>query len=149
MKTEITTPAPRVGSDALLSLDDFLRGVVHEEIDRDFSVDVMPMESRGKKARNTGGVRLVFAPERDWPSFSLARLGCKRTIYRLRSTPEMEAFRANSWRARSLIYAEPRKLAADLATFGVSPRRIANIIDECAGYWLNAKVSQEAGEKDL
>ena len=125
------------------ALADFLASVLHEEIDRDFAVDVMPME--GNSARNSGGVRLVLCPEKDWPSSTLARMGCKRVVYRLRSTPELEAVRASSWRARSFIYHAPNDLAADLATFGVTDRRIDIILDECRPYWPSGKALTQQG----
>lgn len=94
-----------------------------EAEDRDFDVVIMPQE--GKSARNCGGVRLL--PNKDWPSASLARLGCQRVVFRFRSTPAIEEWRAASWRASSLIYRQLHHLVADLAQFGVD----ASTIEAC------------------
>lgn len=114
------------------TLADFIRGVLHEEIDAAVPVDLMPMQGSG---RNAGGVRLIFGADRDWPSFSLARLGCHNVLCRLPGTPETDAFRAGSWRARSLIYKKPADLEKDLAAFGYEPGAILNTCQLAAPFF--------------
>lgn len=104
---------------------------------RGFSVDVMPME--GKSRRNRGGVRLVFCRERHWPGESLRRVGCKRAVHRLQSTPEIEAYLDSQWRAHSLIYRAsacgPAGLEEDLKTLGVAEAEIAATLRACEPFW--------------
>lgn len=113
-------------------------GLQDDEITRNFDITIWTRE--GKSDRNKGGVALVFRRQ-DWPTLTRRRLGLKKSIMSLKSTPEAEAFYNTSWRATSLHYdgSKPATsipgLKNDLANLGYSQEIIADVVARVQPYF--------------